>query len=475
MSGHSLGKMTVQLLGAKGVTFSLSLLSSIVVARALGLEGLGAYSYALGLSALFALVPNMGISTVVTRAIARDHEASHPTVRAAFRAQMLLALAAVLLVVGFAALLPAHPVPFAYIAVAALQLGIGSLSWPYLAIIGGHSRFDRLARSEIASAMVALPLLLAAMLLSGSVESFLLAQLFASLLALCIARHYAAPFLPPHGPHRPLLPLFREAAGFGGSTVVMSLYGRIDILLLGQMAAVAAVGMFNAAGKPVTMALYVGLTVAGVLFPLMARTPHGEVPQAFARAVRAVGVLGPAMALAVAGMSHWILALLFGIEYAAADSTLAILIWTAAANWLYSPLSQALQAQGMERWWLLVLTLALLINLAGNLWAIPRWWADGAAVVRLTSDLFLLAAAALLVRQKLAIALPWAKIGKVLLAIALGIAMLRLAPVTGSLMATLGALAAYFAALLLLRVIHLTDIDRLAEWMAAAIPRLRRS
>jgi O-antigen/teichoic acid export membrane protein len=469
MSGVSLGKMTIQLLGARGIRFASSLLSSIIVARSLGVEGLGAYAYALGVAALFAMVPNMGVSTVVTRRIAQESEEGDAIIRSAFVAQVLLAFGVTGLIMGFAALMPSQQVPLAYVFIAAMQLALNSLSWPYLAILGGHSRFDRVASAELLSSVVTLPLLVIVAIFFNSVAGFLLIKIVGSLLSLYIARRAAKPWLPKRGRRYSLRRLFRESIPFGAVGSITGLYGSFDLILLGQMASVAAVGLYNAAFKPVTVTLYVGMTVAGIIFPIMSKVGHGEVPHAFARLMRAVGILGPAMALAVGGLSYWVLVLMFGEEYGGASFTLTILIWSVAARWVYAPLGHALQAQGVVRWWLVAVVCATLINLAINWWAIPRWWADGAAVARLTSDIFLLVVAALLVHHRLAIRIPVLAVAKI------GVAMVAAAMVLLELMAwdrlaaTAAALALYFGLLMLFRMVSLSDIGTVTGWVRDAL------
>ena len=89
MSGISLGRVTTLLLIGRAAGYVLALGNSVILARVLGVDRLGAYAYAMGVAALFGLLPNLGISTIVTRTIARDPDAGAGVVRAAVRAQAL--------------------------------------------------------------------------------------------------------------------------------------------------------------------------------------------------------------------------------------------------------------------------------------------------------------------------------------------------------------------------------------------------
>ena len=63
--GISLGQATVLLILSRAVAYGLALVNSIVLARALGVDRLGAYAYAMGLAGMFALLPNFGKSPSV--------------------------------------------------------------------------------------------------------------------------------------------------------------------------------------------------------------------------------------------------------------------------------------------------------------------------------------------------------------------------------------------------------------------------
>ena len=68
---QSLTRVTSVLLFGRVLGVAFGLINSVVLARVLGIEGLGQYAYAMGLAAMFGLLPNLGLSTVITRAVAR--------------------------------------------------------------------------------------------------------------------------------------------------------------------------------------------------------------------------------------------------------------------------------------------------------------------------------------------------------------------------------------------------------------------
>src|SRR5437870_2431576 len=183
MSGISLGRSTILLLLCRVVGYVFALVNSVILARALGAERLGAYAYAIGVAALFGLLPNLGINPVVTRTVAMQPHTAAAMLQAALRAQGLFAGAVLMLIIGFAMVLPGQPVPLLFVALAASQLIIGTLSWPYLAILGGFTRFDRVAGVELAAGFVGTASLLIAVMFDGGVVGVLEAQVLAAAIA----------------------------------------------------------------------------------------------------------------------------------------------------------------------------------------------------------------------------------------------------------------------------------------------------
>lgn len=468
--GVSLGSATIRLVSIRGIGYLLALVNSVIILRSLTVQELGAYTYAMGLAALFGLLPNMGIGTVITREVARDR-ATRSFVRTGIVAQLGLAVAVTVVVPAFAALLPAQPVPVGYVALAAAQLGMGALSWPYLAVISGRVRYDKIALADLISAVAGTLALVAAALARPGVPAFLLAHLAASAVAVATARFLAAPFFPTaRGPRVRIHELIRTSLPFGVAAFLQSLYTRIDIVFLGQISTARALGLYGAAYKPTNFAVAVGGTVSGTLFPVMARPPLDAVPRTYRRASRGLAVLAPAMALTLTGLASPVLALLGGQRYVPAATLLAVLAWAAAANWLYGPLGTTLQARGAERLWLLCLAGGLALNVAGNLWAIPRYGALGAAGTTLATEAILVLLALAAVVRRTPVRPSGARALGIVAGAALGLVALRLTAPAGPWLSTVAALLVYGSVAFLTGAVRRTDLGKLSGWLREALP-----
>lgn len=471
MNEVSYSKGTTWILLGRSVGYAIALVNSVIVARALGADRLGEYAYAMGLVAFWGLLPNLGISTVVMRTVARDPHATADLVAAAIRLQVLLAGIVTVLIIGFGAILPEQPVPLSYIVLAAVQLALGTLSWPYLAVLGGWARYDRVAQVELWMGIAGLLALSVAAALGGGVAGFLWAHAAAAGLAVFVARWTAAPFLAGQRISRySMTGLIREGLPFNAAAIVQSFYLRVDVVLLGQMVSSSALGLYSAAYKPINMFVSLGGSAAGTLFPFMVQATGMEGETRLSRLMRLYAVVAPGIALALSGLSHVLLDGLYGPEYVAAAPLLTVLAWSAVAYWLYAPVGVSLQACGKERWWLAALVSGLVLNVAGNIWAIPRWGPIGAATTMLVSEVVLAGMGAVLVKRELHMAPSSLTVLEIIGSASAGCLVLWGLESSGAVPSTLAALGVYGGLLFLCRVVTVEDIVKVAGRFREALP-----
>ena len=148
----SFSRVTGLLLLNRLLTYGLTVGNSVVLARTLGTDGLGQFAYATGLAGLFGLLPHLGISTVVTRTVASAPGSTAAVLSTARTIQRGAAATACGLVMLTAWCLPVRATTITNIVLAAIQMSLASLSWPYLAVLAGRARYDLLAGVETAMA-----------------------------------------------------------------------------------------------------------------------------------------------------------------------------------------------------------------------------------------------------------------------------------------------------------------------------------
>ena len=87
--GRRVGRNTLYLLGGEGATKVLAAVYQILLARYLGAQAFGEFSFALALMAILGIVSDFGLSTLVTRAVARRAEVVRDVLHRALWARFL--------------------------------------------------------------------------------------------------------------------------------------------------------------------------------------------------------------------------------------------------------------------------------------------------------------------------------------------------------------------------------------------------
>jgi O-antigen/teichoic acid export membrane protein len=370
---------------------AFGVVTTIVLARALGPTALGAYGVFLSVAFLLNQMGEMGLGTAFVRLATplfqRDEDARglHSTFLS-----LRLATVAVLALAALVASGPMGRLAGAEETTRALILA-ASLGAVFLAI-GGHHHEVLRARLRHRDAAVtrsasAFLRMLAYVLLAAAGRLTLTAALVTAValmgfeaLLLTARAHRDARLWPPHWrrPERAWLVLSGWLFVASGTAALMT---HTDTLLLRWLGGLEATGWWVAASRIVSpLPLLIG-ALWSVALPVSVAL---EEPAKLHRYLRLAGrtsafaVMGAIAATAIVPPA---VALFFGPEYAGANDAARWLLVAYGANVaavLYGGLVLRL---GLERELAAVALTQLVVNTAGDIWAIPRFGATGCAAV----------------------------------------------------------------------------------------------
>jgi len=368
---------------------TLNFLAFIYLARKLGVEPFGILEYANSLLTWFLLVGDGGLELWATReaAQARDLRAL---------AGRVLPLRAGMAAAGFLALLASLPFLPAFENLTALMIlfGLsifvqaGTLKWVWM----GREKMTRVAAGLVAGQII---FALAVFLLVRGPENVLVIPLIKLGSDLATAAYFAARFGQEHSglglPYtlRGAGTLLRAALTLGASQAMGLLNYNFDTLLLGFLKGADVVGWYNAAYKPVTMALAAPLTYFQGLFPALARAWTEERDTYLPLVERSFRLCAiAAVPLGVGGtlLARPIIRLLFGAEYSASVLPFRILVWSAVFVILRGSYRHALNAAGQQRLDLRCAVASATTNVGLNILLIPGFGMAGSASATVAAD-----------------------------------------------------------------------------------------
>lgn len=231
--------------------------------------------------------------------------------------------------------------------------------------------------------------------------------------------------------------LLKESAPLVVSAYLTLIAYRIDVLMLSLMKGFAVVGFYSAATRITESLLVISNALLASLFPILSRS-FNEDRNAFDRQVsasfRAFLILGLPIALGGTLVSKDLILLCFGPDYAASALTLSILCWHLLFSFVASLMANVLIGCGKQITDMWISLFVALGNIGLNLFLIPAFSHQGAAWATVLTEMlgmiiYLVYATK---NSKIRLSLPWAevwiplKINLLYLAILLGVKMLKL-------------------------------------------------
>ncbi|MEQ8329173.1 MAG: oligosaccharide flippase family protein [Longimicrobiales bacterium] len=370
--------------------------SVVLAARILGPEAFGVYGTAAAFAVVFSILATLGMQPLLVREIARAPERAGALVRAAHVVKTgtnLVMLAAVGLA-GPALLGTDGPARRA-----ALVLAVGYALGAYAENLGAYYQaVERMGRWTQASAIFGLVsggVGAALLLATGSVVMFCWGPAVGWAAALAWLRVRA-----PDGVGQPgsvrggdVRSLLRGLAPFAAAFIGITVYSKIDVLLLARVHGDAAVGVYAAAYKFVDLFQALVIVAAAAVYPRLSRTAVSGGPSAQWRGGRSTEVV--LLAAVPAGIGLHLLAapltaVLFGAAYGASVPALRLLALLLPLLAVSIHGGYVLGAAGRMRAVAALYGVGLVTNVALNLVAIPAFGPPGAAASRLASETVLM-------------------------------------------------------------------------------------
>lgn len=174
------------------------------------------------------------------------------------------------------------------------------------------------------------------------------------------------------------------------SAIAVTIYMKIDQIMLGQMIGDEAVGIYTAATRISEVWYFIPMAIVASVFPAILEAKKRSEEQYYARLQKLYDLMvmvSVAVALPMTFLATPIVTVLFGEAYQAAGTVLAIHIWAsvfvflgvASGKWF---LAENRQILSMQR-----TLLGAVTNIALNLWWIPLYGVVGAALATVASQI----------------------------------------------------------------------------------------
>ena len=380
----------VQLAG-RGVTMGVSLAALTLLSRYLGPHRFGQYQLVIAFLTLVN-VSDLGVATIAVRHLSTSQRDPEELMGNVLTVRTILAFVSSVLAIGasFALGYP-YEIKMA-IAVASLSFPLTIFSGSYNATFAANLRMEYAAIGNIAQAAVGL--LAMAFVVNGGgglirlVIAYDLGILANSIVCLYFARRFVRPHFrfDLHYSRR----VVREALPLGLAVLVMTAYGRIDIVLLKAFTDSPSVGYYGFAYRVVDLAFPLSFFFVGSVFPLLstfhADGDHAEFKKLYQRSHDLLSLVGMSIVTATILFAPPLVRLIGGADYDAAVTSMQVLSMAVALIWLSNLVDHGLIAIGKQGALLWIAALGLAVNISVNLVLIPIYGKEGAAAATVITE-----------------------------------------------------------------------------------------
>jgi O-antigen/teichoic acid export membrane protein len=385
-SVQRIARNTTLLLLSSVIGFVLGFFFTVYVARYLGAQGFGVLSFALAFTAIFAVLTDLGLTTLMIREIARDKTLA----RKYLSNIVVLKVVLVIITFGLIALTaqlaryPAETVRAIYLI--GLSVIFGAFSTMFYGVFRAYERMEFLALGQVLGGALLLGGAFWAISHHYSVVGFALIYSIGSaiILGYCFIVS-AAKFVIPGievnlGFWRETL---KQAWPFALSAIFLTLYFSIDSVMLQSMKGNEAVGWYGAAYRLILCLAFIPSAYFTAVFPIMSRfhiTSQDLLKFTHERSLKYMLILGVPIGVGTTILASKIILLIFGVEYVNSVIALQILVWSMVFIFVNGVFGQLFNSVNKQLVATSIIIGGALLNVVLNVILIPRYSLTGASI-----------------------------------------------------------------------------------------------
>ncbi len=366
-----------------------------ILARELGPEDLGKYYFAISFTTVFAIVADLGLANVLTREAAKRKENVGVLFGNFLGLKIPLAILSVAVVFFVTGLGDYPDLMKRLIMVSLLCVILDSFTATFYAIARG---FHNLKYESISAGLfhlvvicVGLPLLFFRAGLFPQMAALLAASLFQFIFsAIAVSKKIGVPIRPLWN-WKVVKEIIRISLPFAIFVVFQRLYTYLDSVLLGHFASVLYVGYYQISFRIVFALQFLPSAFTAAIYPAMSSfwvSNREQLKTTFEKAIIYLAVIAMPISAGVMALADKII-LLFKSGYDGAVLPMQIIVVSLFFIFIGYPIGSLLNACDRQKQNTINMVIVSVVSIVMNLILIPRFFAVGAAVTVLLTNILM--------------------------------------------------------------------------------------
>jgi len=390
---QSVKKNVFYLLGAEAAIKALMFLLIVVITRYLGVVKFGQFSFALSFALLFGIIVDFGLNQFTVREVAKDKAKAKRFMGNIISIKMLLCITTFVLIFATVKVLNYSTDISLLIYLAACFVLVNSFCEFFRSICQSFERMDYDALTRFLERAALLLIVFSVIFFDLGLKRLMLGYVFASLVALAFVVAFIWRRLS-------VFPLafdmnfwaetIRGSIPFLLTSVFVTIYFRIDTIMLSAMKGDEAVGQYNAAYNLIFAFFFIPVILSKILLPRLAMffvDSKENLVRIVNHSFRIAFWVGIICAIGMSIFSSEVLHFLYGIEFVSGAQALQLLSWVFFMICIGTVASVTLNAVNKQYIVTVGTAVGAVVNVILNYVFIPLYSLNGAALATLLTEI----------------------------------------------------------------------------------------
>ena len=368
---------------------------TILMARYLGVTNYGIFGFATSLTTLLAVTADLGISTHIIRHVATNYDSAPKYLGNALPLKSIFSVGSMILTLIILILMKTDELTLTVTLLFAIEMIIKSFTNLFN---GTFQAFEEGKYQGIGNTLLNTLLLLFILItifsdfgLIGIAISYILANIIAlTYIYYSIKKHITKPKLELDLKFCKKITILSIPFAIIG--LLYPIYYSIDMVMLTNIAGSYESGIYNASYKLITVLTLFYSVYIIVIFPVMSKFFKNDKKLlliSYEKSIKYLMLIMIPLAIATMFYSTDIIHLIYGRQYDDASSVLSILIWTVCLLFISGAGNTLLNASHKEITVTKIYLIAAIFNIILNLFMIPHFSYNGAAITTILSDVLI--------------------------------------------------------------------------------------
>lgn len=376
------------------------------LARSLGAQLTGKYFFATSIAAVAIVIMDLGLSSLLTREVAKSNERLSQLVSQVVTIKVLLAVLAGAAIFVSSALFISDGIIRHLIYIAFIIAIFDSFSLTFFGGIRAHQNLFYESLGAIFFQIIVMALGVTFITLHFDVRVILTALLAASAFnfaySLIILRTKLGLRLRPDFNRHAWFDLARLVWPFALAAVFVKVYAYIDTIFLKFFVSDTAVGLYSVAYKLTFAFQFIPLAFVAALYPAFSyfwQNDRASLHATFSKACQYLLIISLPIVFGTYAVAPRLISDVYTTSYGGSTVPLLLLISSLPFLFLNFPIGSLLNACDRQRRQTWHLGVTMVVNILLNLLLIPLWGPSGAALASLMSTVFIFGLGMYVVRQ----------------------------------------------------------------------------